>query len=167
MGEIGEIIVKGPTVTYAYDNLEEANVLSKILDGQTYWHRMGDMGWMDAEGRLWFCGRKAECVVSSINTLYTDCCEAIFNQHEKVFRSALIDCGNNCPGIVIEPEPSSMPKSAQEKKAFTDSLRSLGATDSCTRQIEHFFFIASFPVDVRHNAKINRLKLAKKFSSFK
>ena len=167
IGEIGEIIVKGPTVTNAYDNLEEADWQSKILDGQTYWHRMGDMGWLDAEGRLWFCGRKAECVVSSISTLYTDCCEAIFNQHEKVFRSALIDCGNNCPGIVIEPEPSCMPKSAQEKKAFTDSLRLLGATVSCTRQIEHFFFIASFPVDVRHNAKINRLKLAKKFGSFK
>ena len=167
IGEIGEIIVKGPTVTYAYDNLQEADAQSKILDGQTYWHRMGDMGWLDAEGRLWFCGRMAERVVTSNYTLYTDCCEAIYNQHEKVFRSALIDCGNNCPGIVIEPETACMPGSDQEKIAFIDSLQALGATVSCTRQIEHFFFIASFPVDVRHNAKINRLKLAKKFGSLK
>ena len=166
-GEIGEIIVKGPTVTYAYDNLQEADAQSKILDGQTYWHRMGDMGWLDAEGRLWFCGRMAERVVTSNYTLYTDCCEAIYNQHEKVFRSALIDCGSNCPGIVIEPETACMPGSDQEKIAFIDSLRALGATVSCTRQIENFFFIASFPVDVRHNAKINRLKLAKKFGSLK
>ena len=55
------------------------------------------------------------------------------------------------------------------KEELLKGIRSIirRATFSYTRQIEHFFFIASFPVDVRHNAKINRLKLAKKFSSLK
>jgi acyl-CoA synthetase (AMP-forming)/AMP-acid ligase II len=162
-GEIGEILVQGASVTRHYDKLPEADANSKVTDGEVHWHRMGDMGWLDADGRLWFCGRKAERVRTAEQVLYTDCCEAVFNQHPQVFRSALIDSGNGRPAIVVEPEPGAFPKSAAARRAFVAALKVLGATVACTQGIDRFFFAARFPVDVRHNAKINRLRLAKQF----
>ncbi len=164
VGEIGEIIVKGPSVTRVYDKLPQADAHSKITDGKVYWHRMGDMGWLAEDGRLWFCGRKAERVFRSKGPpLYTDCCEAIFNGHPKVFRSALIDAGLGRPAIVIEPEKNAWPKSAKARKIFSEELRELALSNMNTEGIDLFFFSKTFPVDVRHNAKIDRLVLAKRF----
>lgn len=163
-GEIGEIIVKGPSVTRGYDQLPEADAHSKIADDSVCWHRMGDMGWLDESGRLWFCGRKVERVLSRAGAMYTDCCEAIFNQHPKVYRSALVDLGGGLPGIVIESEAGDFPQTAAGRKEFIDSLEELAQGNPLTASIVHFFFEASFPVDVRHNAKIHRLSLARKYA---
>lgn len=162
-GRIGEIIVQGSSVTKGYDNLPQADAVSKITDGEDTWHRMGDMGWLEENGRLWFCGRKAERVMTANGPLYTDCCEAIFNRHPRVYRSALIELGAGSAGIVIEPEEGAMPTGADEKEVFIKSLLELGALNDKTVGIRHFFFQKSFPVDVRHNAKIHRLSLARRY----
>ena len=158
--QIGEIIVRGPSVTRGYDQLPEADTSSKIAGSDGHWHRMGDMGWLDAQGRLWFCGRKAERVMTADGPLYTDCCEAIFNQHPQVFRSALIDVGDGTPAIVIELEKDS---GASAGADFIAELKQLAQSNPATASIKDFFFESPFPVDVRHNAKIHRLSLAKKF----
>jgi acyl-CoA synthetase (AMP-forming)/AMP-acid ligase II len=160
-GEIGEIIVSGPTVTQMYDELPEATKLSKIKDIDFFWHRMGDMGWVDEAGFLWFCGRKAERVKANEGILETVCCEAIFNQLECVSRSALIDLGEGKAGIVIEPEAKLYPKTPLAVQSFKKILRDCALSDPLTASIKDFFFRKQFPVDVRHNAKIHRLSLAK------
>lgn len=160
-GEIGEIIVSGPTVTQMYDELPEATKLSKIKDIDFFWHRMGDMGWVDEAGFLWFCGRKAERVKANEGILETVCCEAIFNQLECVSRSALIDLGGGKSGIVIEPEAKLYPKTPLAVQSFKKILRDCALSDPLTASIKDFFFRKQFPVDVRHNAKIHRLSLAK------
>ena len=53
-GEVGEIIVTGPSVTRAYDGLPAATALAKIADGERVWHRMGDLGAIGADGLLRF-----------------------------------------------------------------------------------------------------------------
>ena len=164
VGSIGEIIVQGASVTRGYDYLPEADADSKILDDVGHWHRMGDMGWLDDSGRLWFCGRKVERVLTDVGAMYTDCCEAIFNMHPWVYRSALIDLRQGRPAIVIEPEKAAFPKSTDERTRFIESLTELGRKNARTVLIKDFFFEANFPVDVRHNAKIHRLSLARKFA---
>ena len=158
-GTIGEIVVRGPVVTRDYaDNAQETR-LAKIPDGEGFWHRMGDMGYLDARGRLWFCGRKAHRVPTARAMLYTIPCEAIFNEHPQVRRSALIGLGNRperkTPVIVVEPDG---PVGNQER-LFAE-LRDLAAANPLTEQIEHFLLHHSFPVDIRHNAKIFRERLA-------
>ena len=72
----------------------EATAAAKIADGtQRCWHRMGDVGYFDADGRLWFCGRRAHIVVTENGTMYPVRCEAIFNQHPQIYRSALVGVG--------------------------------------------------------------------------
>jgi acyl-CoA synthetase (AMP-forming)/AMP-acid ligase II len=164
VGAIGEIIVRGPSVTRGYDKRPDADADSKIADGVRHWHRMGDLGWIGDAGRLWFCGRKVEHVRTVDGPLYTDCCEAIFNAHPKVFRSALIDVGGGRPAIVIEPEVGSYPLGQAAEATFIEGLREIAQQHAMTRAINAFYFEKSFPVDVRHNAKIHRLSLAKKFA---
>jgi acyl-CoA synthetase (AMP-forming)/AMP-acid ligase II len=162
-GETGEIVVKGPVVTRAYYRREQATALAKIPDGKSWWHRMGDVGYLDERDRIWFCGRKAERVQTANGTLFTVPCEAIFNQHPDVFRSALVGvgpAGKQKPVIVIEPHPDKFPASAGAIARFTGELLKLGAANPMTTGILTVLFYRSFPVDVRHNVKISRDKLA-------
>ena len=157
-GAIGEIIVKGDVVTRAYDHNDLENRLAKITDGGSFWHRMGDMGYLDEKGRLWFCGRKAHRVRTEQETLYTICCEAIFNEHPKVFRSALVgigEPGRQLPVLIVEPNGR-----IADEQGFFAELAELGRQCSLTAGISRFLIHPSFPVDIRHNAKIFREKLA-------
>ena len=157
-GEIGEIVVKGPVVTKAYDNNEPETVMAKIQDGDHLWHRMGDMGLVDGQGRLWFCGRKAHRVLTADGPMYTICCEAIFNEHPKVLRSALVGVGNpgeQQPVLIVELQE----KGTDTGQLFTE-LRQLAQAKALTRAIKTFLVHPAFPVDIRHNAKIFREKLA-------
>lgn len=158
-GTIGEIVVSGPVVTRTYADNERETRLAKIEDGTGFWHRMGDMGYLDHQGRLWFCGRKAHRVRTVKGVLDTIRCEAIFNEHPQVLRSALIGLGENgerrTPVIVVEPEGPVV----DQEQLFAE-LRQLALANPLTEQIEHFLIHRSFPVDIRHNAKIFREKLA-------
>ncbi|MCP4592312.1 MAG: AMP-binding protein, partial [bacterium] len=161
-GEIGEIAVRGDVVTRAYDGLKQATALAKIRESATVWHRMGDVGYLDGEGRLWFCGRKAHRVTTAGETMFSVRCEAIYNEHPKVYRSALVGVGapgDQEPVMVIEPEPGEFPTSARQLE-FWGELLELSRANELTADITQVLFHPAFPVDVRHNAKIDREALA-------
>lgn len=161
-GEIGELIVSGPVVTRQYVTRVEANALAKIADGDRIWHRMGDVGWLDPQGRFWFCGRMAHRVQTAEGTLYSVPCEAIFNAHPCVFRTALVGVGpvdSQRPVIVVEPKPGEMPRHAVSRNHLVEELLALGVQYVMTRNIKDFLLHPGLPVDIRHNAKIFREKL--------
>jgi olefin beta-lactone synthetase len=158
-GSVGEIIVSGPTVTRAYDGLPEATAAAKIPDPSVpggVWHRMGDCGRIDDAGRLWFQGRKAECVVHGGVTYFTEPCEQVFRAHPRARRCALVT-GPTGPALVVEAAPTG----DAEARSLAAELASLGARHAHTTAIRRFYFRAALPVDVRHNAKIHRLALAR------
>ena len=162
-GAIGEIVVRGAVVTKEYYKREDQTALAKIQDGSSVWHRMGDLGYLDEKERLWFCGRKSHRVITSAKTLFTVPCEAIFNQHPDVFRSALVGIEpkmHQRPVIIVEPKPGRMPGNKQAARKFADELLDLGSRNDLTRDIRDVLFHPKFPVDFRHNAKILREKLA-------
>jgi len=161
--EIGELIVAGPQVTVEYATGERANELAKIHDGQRTWHRMGDAGYLDADDRFWFCGRMAHRVLTADGPMYSVCCEAIFNNHPDVFRSALVGigpAGQQRPAIVVEPWSRHMPRTAAARKKLIAELREMALGSPLTRNISDFLLRYAMPVDVRHNVKIFREKLA-------
>ena len=155
--KIGEIIVRGPVVTRTYDNNDNENRLAKIKDENGFWHRMGDLGYFDQKNRLWFCGRKGHRVITKSTTMYTVCCEAIFNEHPKVFRSALVGVGmkgRQTPVMIVE-----LYNKTTGNAIFSD-LKGMALQNDLTSTIEHFLIHPGFPVDIRHNAKIFREKLS-------
>jgi len=129
-GEIGEIAVRGPMVTEAYFADEPNTALSKIRDGDFIWHRMGDVGWRDREGRLWFCGRKSHRVLVDGATMFTVPCEKIFDAHPAVYRSALVG-PRGLPTLCVEllalrPAPELPGRHPAQRKNRTRKARKLG-----------------------------------------
>ena len=178
-GEIGEMIVRGPVVTQSYDALPAATAAAKISDASVaprsadqpsaldaplggtgaVWHRMGDCGYLDADGRLWFVGRKVERVETQQGTLHTEPCEQVFRCHPRVTRCALVglgERGRQRPALIVE----AVVKDSAAARVFARELRVLSLEHTHTTPVKLFYFHPKFPVDVRHNAKIHRLTLA-------
>ncbi len=160
-GSIGEISVKARHASRHYHNLPQADALAKIADGDEFWHRMGDVGYKDEKGRIWFCGRKAHRVRARGGDLFSIRSEAVFNRHPLVVRSALVGIpGNDSfqrPVIVVETAEK-LSKPVQE--TVVRELRELAAGNNETAGISDFLFHPGFPTDIRHNAKIRREDLA-------
>ena len=158
--EIGEVIVCGANVSPAYFERGEATALAKIREQGSFWHRMGDLGYLDEVGRLYFCGRKVHAHEWQGRTFYSIPVERIFNEHPKVYRSALLALhGGKELALAIEPGPEFWPESSDELRLFLDELRQIALQNPLTAPFEKFFIFRAFPVDPRHNAKIYRDRL--------
>jgi acyl-coenzyme A synthetase/AMP-(fatty) acid ligase len=121
---------------------------------------MGDLGYRDGRGRIWFCGRKSHRVVTPDGTLFTIPCEAVFNTHPEVARTALVGVGpRGAMRPVLCVEPLRRPGRADLDRLRRELL-ALGASWPHTGSIATILFHPSLPVDIRHNAKIFREKLA-------
>jgi acyl-CoA synthetase (AMP-forming)/AMP-acid ligase II len=161
-GEIGEIAVQGPVVTASYWNRQQSTTLAKIADliHGCFYHRMGDVGYLDVSGRLWFCGRKSQRVLTPDGTLFTIPCEGVFNAHLAVYRTALVGVTSNGvtkPVLCVEREKDAR---SLDDEQLRRELLALGARHPQTHSIQTILFHPRFPVDIRHNAKIFREKLA-------
>jgi len=159
-GDVGEITVKGALVSRQYFENHAANKLAKIRDGDDIIHRMGDVGWMDQKDRIWFCGRKSHRVITATRTLFTIPCESLFNSHPRVFRSALVGIGpppQQEPVICIELHKSD---DGKNRAQLEKELLEIAAANELTNAIKTILFHKAFPVDIRHNSKIFREKLA-------
>ncbi|MGL5394026.1 MAG: olefin beta-lactone synthetase [Shewanella sp.] len=171
-GEIGEIVVTGPMVSQSYYRRETATTAAKIWDRerQTFRHRMGDLGYLDDSGRLWMCGRKAHSVDATqggqfAKRYYSIPCERIFNTHPNVKRSALVGIKVKGQGGASEIEPLICIELDQslvcnKSAQLYQELMAIAEQYSHTQGIRRFLIHPDFPVDVRHNAKIFREKLA-------
>jgi acyl-CoA synthetase (AMP-forming)/AMP-acid ligase II len=181
-GEIGELIVRGPQASPRYVTRTECNAHAKIPDERagrssaptSTWHRMGDVGYFDDNGRFWYCGRKSHRVETKDGELYSECVEAVFNHVPFVRRVALVGVGpkgNQTPVVVFEPKlprtifpdpaDSAAPRTPEQLCALISNyLKARAAQYPHTARIENFLQYDRFPVDIRHNAKINREWLA-------
>jgi acyl-CoA synthetase (AMP-forming)/AMP-acid ligase II len=164
-GEVGEITVAGPTATDAYFRRDAATRAAKIRetgpDGvERIVHRMGDVGYFDGDGRLWFCGRKTQRVETADGPLYTEQVEPVFNTHPAIRRTALVgvgEPGRQRPVLCYELQPTA---SAAHRQGIVAALAAIAAAHAHTARIDTFLCHPAFPVDIRHNAKIGREKLA-------
>jgi len=172
VGEIGEFVVRGPVVTHHYHRRPDLTRLAKVHDAKTgeVLHRMGDVGYLDDRGRLWFCGRKSHRVVTPHGTLFTDMVEPVFNTIPGVLRTALVGVTREkvtYPVLCVEMDRqyelgrSLFEASGQPRSAILDQLMSPTAGRfQHTQPVRTFLLYPELPVDVRHNSKILREKLA-------
>ncbi len=158
-GEVGELTIAGPLVSRRYHESPESNALMKIEDGARSWHRTGDLGRVDGDGRVWFAGRKSQTVHTVRGPQYTAQWEGIFDAHPAVYRSALVGVGPigaQQPVVCVELQRDQW----RNRPAIERQLIALAAANPLTRGARAFLFHRGFPVDIRHNAKIDRGQLA-------
>lgn len=169
---IGEIVVKGDMVSHQYYNRASATAQAKIIDadsnaaysnGNVVRHRMGDLGYLDGSGLLWMCGRKAHRVETDKKVLFSIPCERIFNTHHSVKRTALVGVKINhksVPLLCIELTDEAKNNEDFDEAILFSALKVSALAHKQTSAISHFLIHENFPVDIRHNAKIFREKLA-------
>jgi len=129
---------------------------------------MGDVGYLDHEGRFWYCGRKSHRVKTSAGPIFSEQVEAIMNTHPAVRRSALVGVGAGdaqTPVVIVEPSTEFVENHAFDFKIvpyieLAQQLIALAAANPVSARVERVLFYPRLPVDVRHNAKINREQLA-------
>lgn len=163
-GEIGELLVSGPVVTTEYVTRIDANETSKVFDAEgRLWHRMGDSGYLDDLDRFWFCGRVAHRVQTLSGPRYTIPCEAIVNTLDEVERSALVGVGP--PGkqelvLIVEPQEQEAARSPEASAQLSSLVKRFCQANSKLSDVEQVLVHPKLPVDIRHNAKIFRERLA-------
>ncbi|MEV0681826.1 AMP-binding protein [Actinosynnema sp. NPDC050436] len=154
-GQTGEIAVCGPGVSRAYFGRPEADAAAKIRDGAEVVHRTGDLGRLDEQGRVWLAGRKSHRVPTRSGHLDTECVEPACDAVPGVRRTALVDAG--VPVLCAEPDGTA---EGSDERALVAALRRR-LVEVCGIDVVHEVLIhRGLPVDIRHNAKIDRDLLA-------
>lgn len=171
-GHVGEILVHGDSVSRHYHRAPHCDAMHKATeerpggDAPRIWHRTGDLGRLDDEGRLWFCGRAAQRVRTDGRDLHTVRCEGVFNAHPLVRRTALVGIGQagaQRPIVCVEIETGRQGAALDDSgwRRLVAELRAMAEEHAATTGLREFLRHPGFPVDIRHNAKIGREELAR------
>ncbi len=162
-GELGEVCVKGAHVTARYERESEPTAAAKIPDpAGGFWHRMGDIGRVDEQGNLWFLGRKAHRLETARGLLLPVGLENVFDLHEHVEKCALVGVGPRAserPLLVVVAKPGVLPRRRLLRERLALDILRVGLWHPACAVVEGVLFRDSLPLDLRHNAKIDRLAL--------
>ncbi|MDB5661539.1 MAG: hypothetical protein JWS10_4154 [Cypionkella sp.] len=142
--EADEILVSGAHVNRGY--LDPArNAETKLHDGDTVWHRTGDAGYLDDQGRLWLLGRLGGAVQTATGLHYPFCVETAARMWPGLQGAALVAISGKAV-LALEGDAAMMAE-------WTDRAAAFGIAD-----VRH---IARLPKDRRHRSKVDIAALRK------
>lgn len=137
----GEIVISGEHVLPGYlGGHGDAETKFSVADRR--WHRTGDAGWLDAEGRLWLLGRCAARIEDEYGVLYPFAVECAAQEVRGVRRAALLAV-EGARWLAIEAAPASQ----LDQSAL--------ASITQANHIDRVVMVGTIPVDARHNAKVD------------
>jgi len=138
MGEIGEIIIKGPQVMKGYWNLptETENALRTGPDGQPGWFYSGDIGYMDDEGYFHISDRKKDMIIAGGYNIYPAEVEAVLFEHPKVKEAAVIGIPDEVRGETVKAFVVLKEGESASEKEIVDFCRERMAAYRVPRLIE-------------------------------
>jgi acyl-CoA synthetase (AMP-forming)/AMP-acid ligase II len=180
VGVTGEVMVDAPWCSQGYDALADVERRARpvVLDaggGSRRWHRSGDLGHLDDQGRLWIEGRVVHGVHTPQGLLTPVPLEIAAETVPGVGRAAAVGVGPvgvQQVVIVIERNPLK-PASrrwgrhlALADAALAHEIRGATAISQPTVPVAAVIVIDRLPVDIRHNAKIDRTALARRVEMF-
>ncbi|WP_424465684.1 alpha/beta fold hydrolase [Pseudoclavibacter helvolus] len=157
-GVLGEILISAPHLKERYDRLAMTDrAAARDLPSNDRWHRTGDVGHLDADGRLWVEGRLPHVFVTADGPLAPVGTEQDLETLPWVRRAAVVGVGPagtaQAVAVLETREPSRRVRVAASELA--DALRA-----STTQPIAAALIVPELPTDIRHNSKIDRTALA-------
>lgn len=164
----GEIVVRGKHVVKTYLNGvgdEETKIsTAKRKDSSKIWHRTGDAGYLDSEGRLWLMGRCAVKISDERGELYPFQVEVAASEIPSVRRATCLKFGGKRI-LVIEKKHHSILDQLKELLLRTAGLKdTIGDAFSWLR-FDEIRCVDSIPVDARHNSKIQYGRLQQRLQN--
>ena len=150
----GEIVVRADHQRVGYDRLWHTTHLASQPHG---WHRTGDVGHIDGDGRLWVNGRVQHLIHAESGPIGPVALEKAVEDLNGVRMAAVVGVGpvGNQRVVVIIERDEPVAKASLADLSMIDSVRGVADTD-----VVAVFDIAKLPVDRRHNSKIDRTALA-------
>lgn len=142
-----EIQVAGEHVNTGYLD-PTRDVETKVREGDTIWHRTGDAGRLDDQGRLWLLGRVGDQVATDKGVQYPFAVETAARMWSGVARVALTEL-NQTPVLVVEGNAAQL------------DIWRVGAAAFGIKDVRH---IAAIPLDKRHHSKVDKNALNKLLS---
>jgi olefin beta-lactone synthetase len=141
-GQVGEVVVSGDHVLSGYLH-GQGDEETKIHVGDSIWHRTGDAGYLDAEGRLWLLGRCSACVRDERGTMYPLAVETAAHECAEIRRAAFTShCGRRILVVELSSPGATFDLAAIER-------------DLSWAQLDGIRVFARIPVDQRHNSKVD------------
>jgi len=152
----GEVVVRAAHVMDHYDQLWATQQSSGREPG---WHRTGDVGHLDSEGRLWIEGRLVHVVVTADGVVTPVGIEHRVEALADVALAAVVGVGPpDCQQVVVVVETTEpTARATQASTTLADAVRAaVGVVD-----VAAVLVVPKLPVDIRHNSKIDRARVAK------
>jgi len=148
-GEVGELLVAGNHVCRSYFNNSEAVLDNKVFDHEgTCWHRMGDTGYFDKDGRFFLTGRVHSTIIRKGEVLHAQLIEAEFaEQYPDAEHIAALEIDGKL--VVIVQRTDTLPQASPAAPLPSVEADRLIITRT------------KLPLDPRHNSKIDYSKLHK------
>lgn len=157
-GISGEILVRAPHVKERYDRLWITEQHSTSIAG---WHRSGDIGHLDASGRLWVEGRLEHILCTSNGVRTPVAAEQTIELLGAVARAAVVGvgpAGTQAAVAIVETVPP-VKRAGLAPASLAADVRA--AAQDTGLALAAVVVIEAMPVDVRHNSKIDRAKLSR------
>jgi acyl-coenzyme A synthetase/AMP-(fatty) acid ligase len=160
----GEIIVSAPHIKSHYDRLWSTDrqavrgTPSETPAGAERWHRTGDVGHLDAEGRLWVEGRMPHLITTAAGVITPVGVEQRIETLAAVARAAVVGvgpAGTQQLVVVLETVPAAR-RVSLANPALAGAVRSMSG-----QPISAILVVPRLPTDIRHNSKIDRSALAR------
>lgn len=175
-GVLGEVVIAAPHLKQRYDRLwltdrqaERATERHRALgedeslnEGPTRWHRTGDVGHLDAAGRLWIEGRLSHVITRPAGPLAPVGIEQQLERVPGVRRTALVGVGpNGVQQAVAVVEPASGGPWAVRRPGLAPTELAAAARKASPEPLAAVLVVPTMPTDIRHNSKIDRTRLAR------
>ncbi|MCB7137276.1 alpha/beta fold hydrolase [Cellulosimicrobium marinum] len=156
-GVLGEVLVRAGHLKERYDRLWLTDLAAERDTPPGRWHRTGDVGHLDAQGRLWIEGRLAHVLRTADGPLAPVGPEQHVERVAQVRRAAVVGVG-----------PAGVQQAVSVVETVPDARRPGLATEALTAAVRAaspvplaaVLVVPRMPTDVRHNSKIDRARLA-------
>jgi olefin beta-lactone synthetase len=162
-GVLGEVVVSAPHQKAGYDRLWLTDALSRrdTRDG-LQWHRTQDIGHLDGEGRLWIEGRLQHVVTTPAGPVAPGGPEARIDALDAVLRSAVVGVGpQGTQAVVAVVEVTGGPGTDGVRRGLAPTdLAAAVRGAAAPVPLAAVLVTDRVPVDIRHNSKIDRTRLA-------
>ncbi|MFC4766007.1 o-succinylbenzoate--CoA ligase [Effusibacillus consociatus] len=155
LGEIGELLVKGPNVFKEYWNLPDETAKSF----QAEWFRTGDLVRMDEEGFVYIAGRKKDMIISGGENIYPLEVEQVIGQHPAVAEAAVVGIGDEKWGEVPIAIVALKEEHHLTEKELLDYCTAVLAKYKCPKSVK---FVAALPKNA--TGKIDKASLKREYA---
>jgi acyl-CoA synthetase (AMP-forming)/AMP-acid ligase II len=165
----GEVCVRGPHVKDRYDGLWATERAAARDPG---WHRTGDVGHLDPEGRLWIGGRLAHVITTADGPVTPVGPEQRIEHLDAVSAAALVGVGPVGAQVVVavvvhavsarHRRPRLTARAGAERLTVAPAELAAAVRESAGVDVAAVLVATALPVDIRHQSKVDRAALSRR-----